>query len=143
MSQKVYTFCDMNNGYSNAIKAMISEAQPGAIFIHSDFSDLADSATIRKCLSRMVTDKEIRRIKPGLYDKPKYSQLLQENLPPDPDKIAKAIARNFHWTIAPCGDQAMNILTLFIFPGIDCYWRIQVCQLPLSSNPNISCNWLN
>ena len=112
MSQKVYTFCDMNNGYTNAIKSMISEAQPGTIFIHSDFSDLADSATIRQCLHRMVTDNEIRRIKPGIYDKPKYSQLLKENLPPDPDKVAKAIARNFHWTIAPCGDQAMNILGL-------------------------------
>ena len=112
MSQKVYTFCDMDKGYSDSIKTKISEAQPGAIFIHSDFSDLADSATIRKCLSRMVADKEIRRIKPGIYDKPKYSNFLQENLPPDPDKVAKAIARNFHWTIAPCGDQAMNILGL-------------------------------
>ncbi len=111
-SRILYTFCDMDKGFSDSIKTKISEAPPGTIFIYSDFSDLADSATIRKCLSRMVTDKEIRRIKPGLYDKPKFSTLLQENLPPDPDKVAKAIARNFHWTIAPCGDQAMNILGL-------------------------------
>lgn len=112
MSQKIYTFCDMDKGYSYLIKNKISEAQPGEIFIHSDFSDFADSAAIRKCLSRMVENKEIRRIKPGIYDKPRFSNLLQENLPPDPDKVAKAIARNFHWTIAPCGDQAMNILGL-------------------------------
>lgn len=112
MSQKIYTFCDMNNGYSESIKKKISEAQAGTIFIHSDFSELADQATIRKSLSRMANEKEIRRIKPGVYDKPKFSSLLQEYLPPEPDKVAKAIARNFHWTISPCGDQAMNILGL-------------------------------
>ena len=31
---------------------------------------------------------------------------------PIPDKVAHAIARNFGWTIVPCGDTALNLLGL-------------------------------
>jgi len=33
-------------------------------------------------------------------------------VPPDPDKVAHALARAFHWTISPCGDVALNQLGL-------------------------------
>ena len=48
----------------------------------------------------------------GVYEKPVYSKLLKEYLPANPDTIAYAIARSFHWTIAPCGDVALNKLGL-------------------------------
>ena len=30
----------------------------------------------------------------------------------DPDAVAKALARSYYWTIAPCGNTALNLLGL-------------------------------
>ena len=54
----------------------------------------------------------MRRILNGVYEKPKYSQLLHEYVAVNPDAVANAIARNYHWTIAPCGEAALNLLGL-------------------------------
>jgi len=67
---------------------------------------------LRKCLGRQVEEKNIRRIIDGVYEKPIYSGLLKEYLPANPEKVAYAIARGFHWTIALCGDVALNKLGL-------------------------------
>ena len=48
----------------------------------------------------------------GIYVKPRYSALLNKNAPPRSDDIAKAIARNYGWTIVPCGDTALIMLGL-------------------------------
>ena len=48
----------------------------------------------------------------GVYDRPAFSELLQEHAAPDIDQIAKALARNFGWNIVPCGDTALNLLGL-------------------------------
>ncbi len=76
------------------------------------FSDIAGSETIRRSLNRFTQEGCLRRIMNGVYEKPKYSQLLHEYLAVDPDAVAKAIARNYHWTISPCGDAAWNLLGL-------------------------------
>ena len=44
--------------------------------------------------------------------KAEYNEFLQEYVVPNPDKVAHALARNFGWTIVPCGDTALNILGL-------------------------------
>jgi hypothetical protein len=56
--------------------------------------------------------KEIRRIFDGVYEKPIYSALLQAYVPANPETVAYALARNYHWTISPCGDVALNKLGL-------------------------------
>ena len=94
------------------IKNRIKLYKDGEIFFTTDFKDIASLATIRKCLSRQVKDGKIRRIIDGAYEKPKFSKLLGEYLPADPEKVAYAIAKNYHWTIAPCGDIALNKLGL-------------------------------
>ena len=94
------------------IKNRISVMDEGEIFMTSDFADLSSITTIRKCLGRCCDDEIIRRVFDGLYEKPKYSKLLGELLPTDPEKVAFALARNYHWTIAPCGDVALNKLGL-------------------------------
>ncbi len=48
----------------------------------------------------------------GVYDKPAYSNLLQEVAAPDPEQIAEALARSYNWTIAPSGNTALNLLGL-------------------------------
>ena len=46
----------------------------------------------------------------GVFYKPKYSKLLDEYIAPSPDAVAHALARNYGWTIFPCGDTALNLL---------------------------------
>ena len=102
----------MANGIYTEIKKRILSSEDGSIFVTSDFSDIATITTIRKCLGRQVEEKAIRRIIDGVYEKPVYSNLLKEYVPVNPEKVAYAIARGFHWTIAPCGDVALNKLGL-------------------------------
>ena len=102
----------MANGIYIEIKKRILDAEEGSIFVTSDFADIATTTTVRKCLGRQVEEKNIRRIIDGVYEKPVYSNLLREYVPANPEKVAYAIARGFHWTIAPCGDVALNKLGL-------------------------------
>ena len=94
------------------ILSRIESMAKGEVFIISDFSDLADEATVRKALSRLEEDGKIRRIMRGVYENPKFNDFLGEYVKPHPDKIAKALARNYGWTIVPCGDTALNMLGL-------------------------------
>lgn len=94
------------------IKKRIELAEDGTVFVTSDFADIATTTTVRKCLGRQVEEKNIRRILDGVYEKPVYSKLLKEYIPANPECIAYAIARSFRWTIAPCGDVALNKLGL-------------------------------
>jgi len=102
----------MANGIYTEIKKRIELAEPGTVFLTSDFIDIATTTTVRKCLGRQVEEKNIRRIIDGVYEKPVYSNLLKEYIPANPERVAYAISRSFHWTIAPCGDVALNKLGL-------------------------------
>lgn len=102
----------MDNGYMQEIRARILAAGDGAVFVAPDFADIADTATIRQGLKRLYQSGIIRRIIRGIYEKPKYSKLLDEYVAADPDAVAKALARCYHWTIAPCGNTALNLLGL-------------------------------
>ena len=64
------------------------------------------------CLSRLHEKGTIEKVKRGVYMKPRYSMLLNRSVPPREDAVAKAIARNYGWTIVPCGDTALNMLGL-------------------------------
>ena len=94
------------------IKKRIEIAEQGTVFVTSDFTNIATTTTVRKCLGRQVAEKNIRRILDGVYEKPIYSKLLKEYIPANPERVAYAIARSFSWSIAPCGDAALNKLGL-------------------------------
>lgn len=102
----------MDSGYTQKIRERILSSEDGSIFISSDFADIADTATIRQSLQRLYQAGIIRRILRGIYEKPKYSKLLNEYVVANPDSVAKALARNYHWTIAPSGNTALNLLGL-------------------------------
>lgn len=102
----------MDNGYTKQIRERILSAEDGSVFAASDFADIADTATVRQSLKRMTDSGTLRRILNGIYEKPKYSTLLEEYVATDPDAVAKALARSYHWTIAPCGNTALNLLGL-------------------------------
>lgn len=94
------------------IRRRIYESETGSVFVASDFADITDNKKSSVCLMRLTEEKLLRRIMRGVYDKPEYNSFLQEYLEPAPDKVANAIARNYGWTIVPCGDTALNLLGL-------------------------------
>ena len=48
----------------------------------------------------------------GIYEYPVYNTFLDEYVAPSPHQIAKALSRNFGWTIVPYEDAALNMLGL-------------------------------
>ena len=102
----------MNNGYTEQIRDRIINAPEGSVFVNSDFADIADNNTIKQSINRLIQEGVLRRVIRGVFEKPKFSKLLGEFVAADPDAVAKALARCYHWTIAPCGDTALNMLGL-------------------------------
>lgn len=82
----------------------------GWAFGANDFSAEFGRGTIDWALSRLVASGTIRRVCRGVYDYPKFSALLQQELSPDFDQVAQAFARKFNWRIQPAGDAALNLL---------------------------------
>ena len=98
--------------YYQAVKKKIEAAPNGFVFVAADFANVAETQRISDCLYRLEKEKIISRVLFGVYYKPEYSSLLGEYIAPAPDAVAHAIARNFGWTIVPCGDTALNLLGL-------------------------------
>jgi len=94
------------------VKKRLEGEPAGTIFIPSDFFDIAEAVKINKCLERLTRAGHLQRIVRGIYIKPRFSELLNKEVPPSMDGIAKAIARNYGWTIVPGGDTALNMLGL-------------------------------
>jgi len=97
---------------ANIIRTRITKAPAGTVFTAVDFSDVTQNSRVGVILSRFEEDGLIRRIMRGIYDKPIYNDFVKEYLAPSPPLVAEAIARNFGWTIVPCGDTALNLLGL-------------------------------
>ncbi len=84
----------------------------GWVFFKNDFADLGQSNAIDKALSRLTQSGTVRRVMRGLYDYPKFSELLQKELSVDVNQAAHALARKFGWKIQVSGNAALNILGL-------------------------------
>lgn len=94
------------------IRDRINRSDMGTVYVAADFVDISDKTSVNAYLARLVDEGLIRRILRGVYDKPEYNDFLEEYVAPSPDKVANALARNFGWTIVPCGDTALNLLGL-------------------------------
>jgi len=84
----------------------------GWSFSANDFSAEVKRSSIDWVLSNLTESGKIRRVFRGIYDYPKYSELLQQELSPDYDQVAQALARKFNWRIQSTGDAALNLLGL-------------------------------
>lgn len=94
------------------IKNDIKSAKVGTVFVPIDFALLTDKKTASVCLTRLETEKIVSKIMRGVYYKPEYNDFLGEFVAPEPNAVAHALARNYGWTIVPCGDTALNLLGL-------------------------------
>ena len=98
--------------YLNQIRGNIERAEAGSVFVSTDFTEITDKKTVNMGLIRLADEGLIKKILFGVYYKPEFSELLGETVAPSPNKVAHALARNFGWTIVPCGDTALNLLGL-------------------------------
>lgn len=102
----------MNFDYHGRISEIINKSEYGTVFVSADFTDITDKKTVNVILERIAFGGQLRRIIRGVYDKPLYNDFLDEYLVPSPDLVANALARNYGWSVVPCGDTALNLLGL-------------------------------
>lgn len=98
--------------YITEIKKIIMSSKGGSVFVASDFTGIASKKTASMGLLRLEEDGLIKRVLRGVYFKPEYNEFLAEYVAPNPDDVANALARNFGWSVVPCGDTALNMLGL-------------------------------
>lgn len=94
------------------IRDRIHQSEYGMVYVAVDFVDICDKTNINAYLARLAEEGLIRRVMRGVYYKAEYNEMLGEYVTPAVDNVAQALARNFGWTIVPCGDAALNILGL-------------------------------
>ena len=82
------------------------------VFSAKDFALDFDRWEIDHSFHFLEKEGRIKRLLPGLYYYPNYSEILQEIVAPDVQKAAYALARKYNWTIFPEGNTALNFLGL-------------------------------
>ena len=97
---------------NNKVNFRIYGHGKGWSFSSNDFVEDFSRSQIDYALSELCREGKIRRVCRGIYDYPKFSELLQQQLSPDFDQVAQAFARKFNWRIQPSGDAALNLLGL-------------------------------
>ena len=102
----------MTQPVENKILSRIYGRGRGWAFTKTDFVAEFGEANVHKALSSLTKAEKTRRVLHGVYDYPRYSDLLSTELAPDLDQVARALARKFNWRIQPSGDAALNLLGL-------------------------------
>ncbi len=96
----------------NKIIKRIYSSGRGWSFSKIDFSDYGSDGAIRLALMRLEENGTIRRVLRGLYDYPRISTLLNQQMGSDLDQVAQALARKSGWRIQPSENTALNLLGL-------------------------------
>ena len=102
----------MTQAIATTILSRIYGNGRGWAFSQKDFSRLGSRAAIDLSLHRLLKKGVIRRVIRGIYDYPRFSNLLDQELSPDIDQVARALARKFGWRIQPSGPAALNLMGL-------------------------------
>jgi len=128
----------MSHTIEKAVRSRIYGKGKGWVFSPRDFADLAVRSTVDSALHRLKQKGTIRRVIQGVYDYPRFSELLGQPLSPDIDQAAAALARKFGWRIQPSGAIAQNLIglstqvparALYLSDGPDRVYRISNTSL--------------
>lgn len=84
----------------------------GCVHISKDFLDLGSRAAVDQALSRLVKAGTLRRLGRGLFDYPRTNPRLKVVMSPDPEHVARAVARKRGGRIRHSGAAAANALGL-------------------------------
>lgn len=77
----------------------------GAVVTIADFTDIAGAKTVSKMLTRLSKEGVIRRVMRSVFWKPDGNESE-----PEPNEVAKALARENGWTMAPSKDTALHLI---------------------------------
>jgi predicted transcriptional regulator of viral defense system len=94
------------------IQRRLRTREEGDVFVTGDFLDLGTRAAVDQALSRLTRQGAIRRIRRGVYDRPRVNARLGIALSPVPEKVANAIACRGASRLQVAGAQAANALGL-------------------------------
>lgn len=101
----------MTESIENTIKSRIYGHGRGWCFTLGHFSAIGNNEAVKKALQRLEQSGLIRRLAKGLYEYPKPHEKLGV-LPPNIDKVAKALSEKDHVRIQPSGAYAANLVGL-------------------------------
>ncbi len=102
----------MRQSTADKILSRIRREGPGWAFSQKDFADVGTRSAIDVALKRLRDRGAVRRVIRGIYDYPRTSKSLGQQLSADVDQVAHALARKFGWRIQPTGPAALNLLGL-------------------------------
>lgn len=94
------------------IRERIKRLEAGFAFSAKDFLKEFRRYEVDVALSSLTREGIIRRVIPGIYDRPQWNALLGSEAAPDLYSVAEAIARKFCWRLLPSGNTALNHLGL-------------------------------
>ena len=101
----------MENTEKQITKA-IENTKEGQIFFNEDFRDTGTGEAVKVALHRLVKRNVLQRVARGIYAKPYYSELIEKEVTPGAEEIAKAVALRDKARIIPTGVYALNALGL-------------------------------
>jgi len=101
----------MKNTEEN-ILTEINKKNKQHVFFTEDFRQYGTASAVKVALHRLVKRNILSRLGRGIYAQPEYSKLLNLELLPDIEKIAKAIAKRDRAKIIPTGSYALHALGL-------------------------------
>lgn len=102
----------MTKTVENKVISRIYGTGRGWAFSQRDFANLGSRQAIDLALHRLTKKSTIRRVIRGIYDYPRYSDLLEQEMGPDIHQVARALARKFGWRIQASGAAAANLIGL-------------------------------
>lgn len=94
------------------IEQKIKGQKPGTILFTEDFQKYGTPGAVKVALHRMVKKGLLYTIARGIYTKPKFSKLLNQEILPSAEEVATAIAERDMARLLPTGVHALNILGL-------------------------------
>ena len=101
------------NSMANKIMRRVSAYPSGKwVCTPKDFLDLGSREAIDQALSRLAKTDQLRRISHGLYDRPRFSNVLKRPAPVDLDAAVAALARRDGVRIMTDGLTSANQLGL-------------------------------
>ena len=104
------------------MKRMSAHSSGKWVSTPKDFVDLGSREAVDQALSRLVKAGHLRRVGHGLYDRPRFSSLLNRPAPADIDVAVAALARRDGVRIMPDGLLSANQLGITnAVPAKACY----------------------
>ncbi|MBP5230882.1 MAG: hypothetical protein ILO68_04055, partial [Clostridia bacterium] len=74
----------------------------GSVITIADFTDIASAKTVSKMLTRLSKEGVVERVMRSVFWKPNGEE-------PEPDEVAKALARENGWSLAPSKETALHL----------------------------------